>query len=394
MDLAAYRARAQDYATTWGAAYHRRFAGHDRDWDPATMHAAFADCWSDETLASLATLAEGGHAAARRLWRFAVTARLRAVTAAPDAERARRETEAGLPLLTARLAVEPDPRRRHELEQQRLGIAASRLTEPGAAALERVRREIRSLGWPSARAMWTSLTGHDPGVTAARAEALLRDGDPPALAEAWSRADLPRWHRAAWADPWYPADELVPSLRTAIQDAGVDADRPGFTIDAEARVGKSPRAFCAAVHVPQEIHLVVLPAGGRQDAEAVFHEAGHALLLAARDDSWPFEDRHLVPHHITEAAAFAFEMRVPDHGEERVRDHATVVRELRRRRQAARMLHELDLLDHGALPELGERYARRMTRATGLDWPAAPWLVDADPLLTAADYVRADLLMT
>lgn len=393
MDLAAYRARAQDYATTWGAAHHRRFAGLDRDWDPRPMHATFADCWSQDALGLLASHAETGNVGARRLWRFAVTARLRAVAADHDAERGRREAAAGLGVLTAQLAAERDPRRRHELEQQRLQIVATRLTEPAAAALERVRSEIRALGWPSARAMWTSLTGTDPGRLAAHAEALLRDGEPPLLEEAHSRADLPRWHRAAWADRWFGADDLVPSLRTALEAAGADPERPGFTIDAEPRPGKSPRAFCAAVRVPQEIHLVVLPAGGRQDAEALFHEAGHALLLAGREPGWRFEERHLLPPYIAEAAAFAFEARIPDHGEDRLRDHARAVRELRRRRQAARMLHELDLLDHGPMSELCARYARRMARATGLDWPGAPWLVDADPLLSAADYVRAELLV-
>ncbi len=144
--------------------------------------------------------------------------------------------------------------------------------------------------------------------------------------------------------------------------------------------------------MPGEIHLVVAPAGGIQDAEALFHEAGHALLLAAREPHWRFEERHLIPPHVAEAAAFGFERRVPDGGDERVRAHLATSRTLRRRRMAARLLHELDLVDHGPVQELRDRYARRMARATGLDWPSAPWLLDADPLLGSADYVRADEL--
>lgn len=30
-----------------------------------------------------------------------------------------------------------------------------------------------------------------------------------------------------------------------------------------------------------------------------------------------------------------------------------------------------------------------MATATGLTWPAAPWLTSADPLLSSADYLRA-----
>lgn len=392
MDLATYRTLAQAYATEWGAAHHRRFAGLDGTWDPAAIHERHAACWSPDALHLLADRAQIGNGGARRLWRFAVTARLRACTAAEDAERDRRAASAGLPALTAALAAEADPHRRRDLEEQRLAILAQDLSAPAARALERVRREVRVLGWPSARALWTELTGHDLGTLARHAEALLRDEEPPVLEGAYTRADGPAWHRAAWADRWYPAEALLPSLRAALPARGVDPDAPGFAIDAEPRPGKSPRAFCAAVTVPGEIHLVLAPAGGRQDAEALFHEAGHALLLAGRDAAWPFEDRHLVPQHIGEAAAFAFEALVPDHGEERLREHARTCVALRRRRQAARLLHEIDLLDHGASPELRERYARRMARATGLDWPGAPWLVDADPLLTAAEYVRADLL--
>ncbi len=390
MDLAAYRTAAQEYATAWGRAHHRRFAGLDAAWDPASLHAAHADCFTDAAIDGLATEAETGNAGARRLWRFAVSARLRAVAAPHDAQRAREEATGGLARLTAALAAEPDARVRRGLEEQRLALAAEQLTPPAAAALGRVRDEVRALGWPSARALWTAMTGVDLGALAGRAERLLRETEPPTLHEARSRADVPRWHRAAWADPAFPADALLPALRSALVAEGADPDEPGFTLDVDPRPGKSPRAFVAAVRVPGEIHLVVAAGGGHEAAEAVFHEAGHALLLARRDPAWRFEERHLVPAHVSEAAAFRFERHVPDGDEARVRAHIASATLLRRRRQAARLLHELDLLDHGPVEELKERYARRMASATGLAWPGAPWLVDADPLLTAADYVRAD----
>jgi hypothetical protein len=48
---------------------------------------------------------------------------------------------------------------------------------------------------------------------------------------------------------------------------------------------------------------------------------------------------------------------------------------------AAAFLHDLHVLDAGADLALRERYARRMAGAAGVDWPAAPWLAEADPLL-------------
>lgn len=392
MEMSAYRARAQDYATALGGAHHRHFAGLDASWDPEAIHAAHADVFAVEAIDDLGELAGNGNAGARLLWGFAVRSRLRAVAAPHDALRARLEGASGLAALTAELAVEPSPLRRHELEEQRMTIVAEQLSAPAAAALDAVRREVRALGWPSARALWTAMTKLDLGALARQAETLLREEEPPALDGALTRADGPAWHRAAWADDHFPADGLLGLLRDALRAAGADPDAPGFAIDAEPRPGKSPRAFCAAVRVPGDVHLVVRPSGNVQDAEALFHEAGHALLLSARDAAWRFEERHLVPAHLGEAAAFAFEARLPDFGDERLRAHLDASRALRRRRQAARFLHELDLLDRGPVKELRERYAQRMARATGLDWPGAPWLVDADPLLTAADYVRADQL--
>ena len=66
-------------------------------------------------------------------------------------------------------------------------------------------------------------------------------------------------------------------------------------------------------------------------------------------------------------------------------DAASRLREVQTMEETGR----LDLLDAGPHPALRERYAQRLATATGLTWPAAPWLVAADPLLTAADYLRA-----
>lgn len=387
MEMSAYRARAQEYATTLGRAHHRHFAGLDTTWDPAALHADFADLFDDTAIDELQEQAETGNAGARLLWAFAVRSRLRAVAAPHDALRARLEAASGLATVTDRLATETDPSRRQALEEQRLTVVTDELSPPAAAAIDAVRREIRALGWRSARPLWAAMTTLDLEALARHAQTLLSDEDPPVLDGAGTRADGPAWHRAAWADARFPAAGMLGLLG----DAGIGAE--GYAVDAQERPGKSPRAFCAAVTVPDEIHLVVPGTDGLSAAESLFHEAGHAVLLASRSPAWRFEERHLVPAHLGEAAAFAAEARLPDFGDPRLREHLRARRAYRRRRQAARLLHELDLLDRGPVSGLRERYAKRMTRATGLAWPSAPWLVDADPLLTAADYVRGDQLL-
>ncbi len=402
MDLDAYRARAQAFATDLNRAHHRRFAGHDGAWDPDSLYGHHAAAYDDAAIdalreaAAAETATAGEHDVtdaqpARRLLRFAVEARLGNATALTDAARAQAEAQEGLADVTAALAAEPAVARRVELEEQRLDIVARRLTPLAAEGLERVRAETRALGWPSPRALLATLQGRDPGVLAAEAEALLRATEAPELdggdsGPVTARFDLPRVHRAAWADPLLPTHPVA-HLRAALADLGI-AER--FTLDAAARTGKSPRAFCAAVSVPGDVHLVVAPRGGLGDLEALFHEAGHAIHLSHRDPRAAFEDRHLTDRAYAEALAFALEARATDGiADERLATHRAAMARLRLRHLAASLLHDLDLLDHGPEPALRERYARRMASATGLTWPSAPWLTVADPLLSSADYLRA-----
>jgi hypothetical protein len=401
MDLDAYRARAQAFATDLNRAHHRRFAGHDGAWDPDSLYGHHAAAYDDAAIDALREAAAAetatedpdvpGAQPARRLLRFAVEARLGSATALTDAARAQAEAQEGLADLTAALADEPSVARRVELEERRLDIVTRRLTPLAAEGLERVRAETRALGWPSPRALLAALHGRDPGALAAEAEALLRATEAPDLdggegGAVTARFDLPRVHRAAWADPLLPTDPAA-HLRAALAVLEIEER---FTLDAAARTGKSPRAFCAAVSVPGDVHLVVAPRGGLSDLEALFHEAGHAIHVSHRDPHAPFEDRHLTDRAHAEALAFALEARATDGiADERLAAHRAAMARLRLRHLAASLLHDLDLLDHGPDQGLRERYARRMASATGLTWPSAPWLTATDPLLSSADYLRA-----
>ena len=83
-------------------------------------------------------------------------------------------------------------------------------------------------------------------------------------------------------------------------------------LDTEQRPLKSPRAFCAPVHVPDEVYLVIPRHGGRDDYAALFHEAGHTEHYAHVDASLPFEYRHLGDNSVTEGFAFLLEHLTED----------------------------------------------------------------------------------
>ena len=87
--------------------------------------------------------------------------------------------------------------------------------------------------------------------------------------------------RAKEFDMFFKKERLVPIFKDTMRMAGIDIDtQSNIIMDVEERENKSPRAFCATVRVPSEIYLVVMPAGGQDDYQAMFHEGGHAEHFA------------------------------------------------------------------------------------------------------------------
>jgi hypothetical protein len=169
-------------------------------------------------------------------------------------------------------------------------------------------------------------------------------------------------------------------------------------LDVESRPGKSPRAFCAPVHVPGEVYLVVPPMGGRDDYAALLHEGGHAEHFASVDPALPFEFRHLGDNSVTEGYAFLFDHLLEDpewlarrlgvDDADALLAHSRAQRLMMLRRYAAKLAYELELhgggdADHAAT------YARRLTDAVRVPWPREQYLMDVDPGFYAAAYLRA-----
>ncbi len=220
------------------------------------------------------------------------------------------------------------------------------------------------------------------------------------------RSDLPRFFRAAHLDPVFPADRLVASLADTLNGLGIDLrGQANVHLDAEPRRTKSPRAFCSAPRVPDEVHLVIAPTGGRNDYDALFHEGGHTEHYANTDPGLAFEYRHLGDNSVTESFAFLVE-HLTENGDWLRRRlglenpgpaaaHARAVKLLFVRRYAAKLAYELEL--HGpsaSLSAMPGRYAQLLTEATRVPWPRTTWLADVDGGFYAACYLRAWALET
>jgi hypothetical protein len=427
MDLEAYRQRAERFTAELTLEYYRHYAGHQEALGIEAIYDRHADLFERgaiEALRERAAQAAGEDRRLRALLDFAVEGCLGRETRAQDAELARREASIELEVDGGRLgfressvvqANEPDAGRRAAIEAARLAATVERLNPLRAEALSAHHRLARELGWPSYRAMCEELKGLRLNELSAQAAAFARRSedaypdvvDPvlratvgAGLGEA-RRSDLPRFFRAAEADAAFPADRLLEAFQATLAGLGIDlgAQRQ-IALDVAPRPGKSPRAFCAPVRVPDEIHLVISPVGGRDDYGALLHEGGHAEHFASVDARLPFEFRALGDNSVTEGYAFLFDHLVEDEewlrrrlglqDDGELRAHARAQRLVMLRRYGAKLHYELELHDGAEAGNgLADGYARRLTAAVRIPWPSELHLVDVDPGFYAAAYLRA-----
>ena len=430
-DLDAYRVRAEGFLGEIDREYLLHLSGRKPELEVARLYEDHRELFAPGAVATLRELASNAvDEDARRLrylTQFALDGALGQATKHEAEELARLEASLTVELAGAQIpfrqvpvvqANEPDAGRRAELERARNGLLAERLEPLYQAALERSHALCGELGWQSYRAAYAELRGLDLDALRKRTDRFLestRDAYRSLLApqlarsevpglERLARSDIPRLLRAPSLDAGFPAERLVGSFAETLAGIGFDlAGQENVHLDTETRPSKSPRAFCSTPRVPDEVHLVVSPVGGREDFAALFHEGGHVEHYANTDRALPFEFRHLGDNGVTESFAFLFEhltedaawlearLGISDPAE--IRAHAGATRLLMVRRYCAKLGYELEL--HGEGAELGAlpgRYASALSDATGAAWPQETWLADVDGGFYVACYLRAWVL--
>ena len=416
MELDLYRADAEAFYEEIEREYVLHLSGRKEGFELEAIYDRHAGLFTRE---AADRLRETG--APRELVRFAVEGLFGQATKAEAEELARIEAtakvdvgdaEIGFREASAAQANETDPDRREKLELARLEVTERELNPLLREAHERAAGLARELGWTSTLAMCEELSGIDlvalgeqAGAFLAATEDLYEPLVDPELRtqlgidlDGLRRSDMAAFFRARGFDDGFPEERLIRSLERTVAGLGVAND--SVLIDAERRPTKSPRAFCAAVRVPDEVHLVIAPIGGRDDYEALMHEAGHAYHYAHVDRALPFEQRCLGDNSVTEGYAFLIQHLVsdpewlgsviglPDPGP--VLDFSRASRMVFLRRYSAKLGYELSLHADGRPPEEhASDYAERLGRALRVDWPRATWLSDVDPFFYAARYLRA-----
>lgn len=414
MDIDAYRREAEAFVSEIGLEHYLHFAGLKPSLEIEAIYEARAGLFTRE---AVELLRAAGNPA---LFQFSVEGMVGRATTRETAEIAEREAELeleldGNPLPFRRAAIdqarEPDSDRREAIERARLEIVERELNPLHERVIERSHELAEELGWTSMTELCCDLAGIDLRALAERANEFLaatekeyRHVVEPRIRselglDRLRRSDLPAFFRGASLDEHFPERPLVPSLTETLADLGIQAWNH-VTLDAEARPTKSPRAFCAAVRVPEEVYLVISPHGGRDDYETILHEAGHAQHYAHVAPEAEFERRHLGDNSVTEAYAFLMQRLAAEpawlarhlgvEDPRPITEHARAAKLFLLRRYAAKLGYEIELHDAPAdVTALRSTYSDRLSRALGLEWPQESWLSDVDPFFYASRYLRA-----
>lgn len=312
----------------------------------------------------------------------------------------------------ALIANEGDAVRRHALEAQYLATMATMnpILEDGE---KRKQRAARQFGHADYVAMYDDLRGLDLDGLSRTMQTFIVDTEElyfsaldtylhemHILREDARRCDLARIFRRPDYDTAFAAGPMLATLHAGLRDLGILLeDQPNIRVDAEARPLKSPRAFCATIRVPDDIRLVVKPAGGEQDYESLFHEAGHAEHYGNVDKSQPFAYRWLGDASVTESYAFLLEYLL--HNPRWLRRHlegAESVGFLRLagfhrlymlRRYGTKLIYEQELHRVDEPGDVAPLYDELLTRNLGANYGPESCLTDVDDGFYCAAYLRA-----
>jgi oligoendopeptidase F len=229
-------------------------------------------------------------------------------------------------MIRPEMANEPDRGRRERLDRAMWEATEEHLNPVYLDGVEIVRRELPALGASTYVELYEKF---DFRLTelAAQCEAFLADTErlyEEQLGRAsrellglslgeLARWDLQRMVRSPQWDEGFPAEKMVPALKTTLSDLGIDLDRQeNIHLDIEQRPSKTPRAFCSPIEVPEKVMLVIQPIGGADDWRAFFHEAGHAEHFANTSGDLTMEERRLGDVAITEGWAMLMQHLTDD----------------------------------------------------------------------------------
>jgi hypothetical protein len=414
-ELDAYRDDADRFIAELDEEYYLHYAGRKETLDVEPIYERHEELTKLETAQRL-------EAGPTELWRFACDGFLGNLTRSHQERLAKVEAELKatvdgeeIPfrMLRAALSNEPDRDRRQRLETARLRLMDEELNPIYLDAARIDRAAVQRLGAPNYYELHkrfgfrldelaeecTELLDATERLWEEAGDRLFRERLGIGLGDArpW---DVPRLFRAPEWDKAYPSDGMLPALRETLRDLGIDLDsQANVELDLEQRPAKSPRAFCAPIEVPGRVVLVISPIGGRDDWEALFHEAGHTEHYAFTSPDLPMEARRLgdmavtegwatlLQHLVTEPAWLNRRLDVPR--VQKLANEGATLLLYYSRRYCAKLIYEIEFFQAEDPSSMRPRYAELLTEV--LKIPANPesYLSDIDSSFYVTGYLRS-----
>jgi oligoendopeptidase F len=414
-ELDAFRDDADRFVAEIDEEFYLHYAGLKESLELEAIYERHAELTKLETANRLS-------GAPTELWRFACEGFLGNLTRTHQERVAKVEAELEttvdgeqIPFRMLRpvIANEPDRDRRQRLEETRMQLTAEHLNPVYLDAARIDREAVVKLGTANYYELYKRFNFDLDGLAAQCTELLdstqrmweetgdrlfrerlgvgLRD------ARAW---DVPRLFRAPEWDRAFPSDRMLPSLEATLRELGIDLrSQDNVHLDIEQRPAKSPRAFCSPIEVPDKVMLVIQPIGGRDDWEALFHEAGHTEHYAHTSRDLSMEAKRLGDMAVTEGWAMLMQHLVTEPEWLKRRLDVPRVEQLANdgaasllyfvRRYSAKLLYEIEFFQADDPASMRDRYTELLSEA--YRFPAEPenYLSDNDGSFYVSGYLRS-----
>jgi hypothetical protein len=414
-EVDAFRERGDAFNRDMLQEYYDHFAGLKETLDIEQVYEEYEDLTRLETAQRL-------REAPTELWRFACEGFLGNLTRSHQAKAA--EVEAALeltvdgetmPYRMARVVMsnETDRDRRQRIDDQRIRLLDEHLNPLYLDAHRIDRDAIRELDAPNYYELYKrfgfrldelavecrALLDESERLWEDEGDALFRTRLGFGLDEAkpW---DVGRLFRAPELDAQYPADKMLPALEATLTELGIDIrSQANVHLDLEVRPSKSPRAFCAPIEVPGKVMLVIQPIGGKDDWEALFHEAGHTEHYACTSDTLSMEGKRLGDNAVTEGWAMLMQHLVTEPAWLSRRLDVPNVDALGKdgavsllyfvRRYSAKLLYEIELFQVDDPTTMRSRYVELLSDALKIPIRPESYLDDVDGSFYVTGYLRS-----
>ena len=311
------------------------------------------------------------------------------------------------------LATERDRATRLAIDGKRLAVIAA-ANDLHAERLAKQHEAARSLGYESYtklferlrqldyEAVWRAaspLLDRTESLYVARLnEALQRDLG--IGVEEAERSDYLHLIRLTRFDARFPASRLIEVYRETMAGLGINIDaQPNIEIDNAIRPHKQSRAHCVPILVPDEIKLIIRPAGGQADYKALLHEAGHSQHYGWTAAGLRPEFKYTGDYALSESYAFLFHHLLTDRawlteflGFANSRDFLRsimLVELIMARRSVAKLGYERRLHAGEDFARAADDYAESLSEATRFATSKTEYLSDTDEAFYVTNYVRA-----